>query len=304
MAENGIEISLDRFLTVRKVGKNSSLYNPVFESLGELEMFLSSDPPVNTRSFPIMMSVRADEQFAGPPLEQAIAYCTGGYEEGMEEFMILTNQLEAVNRQSVRQRCSVPAFVGSRPNVPAYVAGAPKNMYRLSKVVEKKLIRIYMNVAYSRNTTEAQIKTRGILTLNLVRILEQNNYIVDLRVFEASIEYNELFLCEIMLKRPGQKLDPAKCYYPMCGRSFLRRVISRLKESMPFNGNWGMTYGKVADEDVIKRILGIDNNAIFIGTPQSMGIVGKNIKQDADAFLARLHLSGKIKVPQYYGEDD
>ena len=38
MAENGIEISLDRFLTVRKVGKNSSLYNPVFESLGELEI--------------------------------------------------------------------------------------------------------------------------------------------------------------------------------------------------------------------------------------------------------------------------
>ncbi|MBO4280275.1 MAG: hypothetical protein J5872_00315 [Lachnospiraceae bacterium] len=292
----------DRFLTVSKVGR-ISLFSFFFESMGAVEMYLRGNPEVNAKSFPIMMSVRADLNFAGPPLEEAISYCTGGYVEGLEEFMRLSNRLETVNRQSVRQHGSEPAFVGNRPNVPAYIAGAPKTMYRLSRVVEKKVIRIYMNLAYSRNTTEEQIKTRGILALNLVRILERNNYIVDFRVFEASNEYNEYFLCEIMLKKPGQKLDPAKCYYPMCGRSFLRRVISRIKESTPFVGNWGMTYGKVADENVIKKILRIDENAIYIGTPQSMGIVGKDIRQDADAFLKRLKLSDRIRVPQYTEED-
>ena len=302
---DGLGVTTDecRYLSFRTIGQLKA-YCLFFESMGEIELFLKSNPDMNKRSFPTMMSEKADVGFAGPPLADAIGYCTGGYEEGMEEFMLLSNQLESVNRQSYRQRKTEPAFVGSRPNVPAYIAGAPKNMYRLTKTVEKKVIRIYMNIAYSRNTTEEQIRTRGILTLNLVRVLEQNNYIVDLRVFEASSEYNELFLCEVMLKRPGQMLDPGKCYYPMCGRSFLRRVISRLKESMPFQGSWGMTYGKVASEELVKAAESIPASSIFIGTPQSMGITGKNIKKDADAFLARIHLSDKIYVPQYYGADD
>lgn len=290
------------YLTIERRGK-LTIYHLMFDSLLEIERFLRTDPQVNDRSFPEMMSIRADEAFAGPPLDTAIAYCSGGYQEGLQNFMKLAKPLEAVTRANYKQRSVNPAIVGSRPNVPAYIAGEPKNMYRLTRVVEKKVIRIYMNLSYNRNTTEAQIQTRGALVLNLIQILEQNDYIVDFRVFTASIEYSELFFCEIMLKKPGRRMEVAKAYYPMCGKAFLRRVISRLKESMPFKMNWGMTYGKVASEALIREIMKINEKSIYVGTPQEMGISGMDIRQDADAFLSRIRLNDRIRVPKYTEEE-
>lgn len=286
-------------LTVRQLGKKGTVFGMFFESMGELEKFLSSDPPINKKSFFNQLSVIADEAFAGPPLEQSIQYCLGGYDEGYEVFMKLANQLESVNRQTFHQRKTITSFVGGRPNVPAYIAGAPKTMYRMERVAEKKVIRVFMNISYSKNTTEEQIRNRGILTLNLIRVLEQNNYMVDFRVFEGCYEYGEYFICETVLKKPGNRLDQARCYYPMCGKSFLRRIMSRVKESMPFEVEWGMTYGKVADEKMSKLLMSIGDDSIYIGTPQSMGIEGKNIYSDANNFLARVGLRDKIRIPEY-----
>ena len=286
-------------LKIRTMGKKGVIYSMFFDSMGELESFLTSDPPLNKKSFYNQMSEMADVRFAGPSLKQSIAFCLGGYEEGYESFMQLSKRLETINRQTFRQRKTITSFVGGRPNVPAYIAGAPKTMYRQERVAEKKLIHVFMNISYSKSTTEAQIRNRGILTLNLIRVLEQNDYLVDFRVFEGCYEYDEYFVCETVLKKPGQKLDSARCYYPMCGKSFLRRIMSRIKESMPFEYSWGMTYGKVADEKMSKQLMDIGEDSIYIGTPQSMGINGEDIYRDADAFLLRIGLKDKIKVPMY-----
>jgi hypothetical protein len=71
---------------------------------------------------------------------------------------------------------------------------------------------------------------------------------------------------------------------------------------MPFKNNFGMSYGRVADEKAVKALLNMDENSFYIGTPQSMGILGKDIRQDADAFLSRLNLSDRIRVPRYLDE--
>ncbi len=286
------------FLSIRKI-RSMTIYHLVFESMLEIERFLEKNPPINTESFSMMMSAKADEDFAGPPLPQAIAYCSGGYQEGLKNFMQMSRQMEAITWQSYRQRTAAPAIVGSRPNVPAYIAGEPKSMYRLSRSVEKKVIKMFMNLSYNRNTTEGQILVRGVLTLNLIQLLEQNGYIVDFRAVTASTEKNETFICEIRMKKPGAKIDIGKVFYPMCGKSFLRRVISRLKESMPFEQEWGSTYGKVANQDFLRAVLNIDKSSLFIGTPQEMGIIGKNILEDADAFLGTLNLGNRIAVPKY-----
>ncbi len=286
-------------LKIRPHGKKGVVYSMFFESMGDLESFLTSNPPINTKSFYNQMSEMADEKFAGPSLQQSIAFCIGGYDEGYEMFMKLSNQLEAINRQTFHQRKTITSFVGGRPNVPAYIAGAPKTMYRMERIAEKKLVRVFMNISYSKSTTEEQIRNRGILTLNLIRVLEQNDYLVDFRVFEGCYEYDEYFVCETVLKKPGHKLDAVRCYYPMCGKSFLRRIMSRIKESMPFEYSWGMTYGKVADERLSKQLMDMGDDSIYIGTPQSMGINGEDIYKDADAFLQRIGLKDKIKVPMY-----
>ena len=296
---NGVTEKECKYLKIDRIGR-MLVCHLFFDSVSDIARFIAQNPPVNEVCFPIRVSERADVLFAGPPLQESISYCTGGYEEGYKEFMELSRQLEAVNRRNATTNRSEPSLVGSRPNVPAYVAGAPKSMLRRQRAAEKRVIRLVMNLSYGRNTTENQIKNRGILVLNLISLLEQNNYIVDFRLMDASYGYEELFLFEVRLKRPGQKLDPGLCYFPMCSKAFLRRIISRIKESMPFRDTeWGVTYGKVAGEEKIKRYSDYTGDAIFIGTPQSLGIVGQNIFADADAFLHNLGLSDTIRVPRY-----
>lgn len=287
-----------RFLKLERF-QGYNIFNVYFNSIAEVEGFLNSNPPVNTDVFTSQMSLLAREDFAGPPLENAIAYCVGGYDADYMRFLKLSGQLQSVNTQTFVERKVESAFVGHRPNVPAYIAGEPKNMYRSVRAVEKKVINVFMQVTYDRNTTEAQILHRGILTLNLIRLLELNNYIVNFKVFELSSVRNEVFVCEVALKRPGEKIDPRKCYYPMCGKAFVRRVLMRIKESIPFRENWHMSYGMVTLENFTKKILGVGEKDIYIGTPKEMGITGTDLFADADAFIGKAGLEGKVVVPKY-----
>ena len=238
----------------------------------------------------------------GAPLDQAINYCIGGYSENYDQFLDLAKQLEQVNKKNVKVRKTVTSFVGQRPNVPAYIAGAPKNMYRLERTEEKKLKRIWMKVTYESSTTEEQIRNRGIIALNLIKLLEMNNYMVDFRLFEVCSVDSEVFRCEIELKKPGQRLMPRLCYYPMCGKAFVRRVLCRIKESMPFNCGWGLSYGVVLSEDYTRMIMDIHDGDIYIGSPSEMNISGEDIYRDADAFLEKIGIADKIVVPVYTDE--
>lgn len=298
MAEKGVTEKDCRFLEISQKGK-LTFYKMYFESISAVELFLSSNPPINKAVFVTKRSESGKADFAGPPLEDAIRFCVGGYDENYSQFLTLSKQLDSVNYAREEIRSVEPSVVGHRPNVPAYIADAPKCMYRTRRVQEKKLINVFMQVTYDQTTTETQILYRGILALNLIRLLEMNGYIVHFRLFETSMVYNEIFICEVVLKRQSEKLDPRKCYYPMCGKAFVRRVLLRIKESMPFTENWHLSYGKVVDEAITKKLLNIGPNDIYIGTPKEMGIVGSNMFEDANVFLSKLGLDKEIKVPKY-----
>lgn len=271
-----------------------------FKSLNELEMYLKSDPEVNSKVFNSQKSIYMPEDFAGEPLDVAIDYCHGGYQKNLDMFMKLKKEIDSVNVKYSNNRKTVTSVVGSRPNVPAYVAGAPKTMYRMERVKEKKFVDIYMNIAFSGHTTEEQIRNRGILTLNLVNVLESHDIGVNLHVFEACYVEKEVFIVEVVLKKPGELLNIGKCYFPMCSKEFLRRVLLRVKESVPFLGkNWGISYGAVLDEERTRRYVGVGKNQIMILAPQAMGIRGKNIYEDADAFINELELGAEISFPKY-----
>ena len=268
-----------------------------FKSLNELEMYLKSDPEVNSKVFNSQKSIYMPEDFAGEPLDVAIDYCHGGYQKNLDMFMKLKKEIDSVNVKYSNNRKTVTSVVGSRPNVPAYVAGAPKTMYRMERVKEKKFVDIYMNIAFSGHTTEEQIRNRGILTLNLVNVLESHDIGVNLHVFEACYVEKEVFIVEVVLKKPGELLNIGKCYFPMCSKEFLRRVLLRVKESVPFLGkNWGIS---VLDEERTRRYVGVGKNQIMILAPQAMGIHGKNIYEDADAFINELELGDEISFPKY-----
>lgn len=276
------------------------VYRMAFKSMTELEMYLKSDPPVNTKVFRQLMSERANSNFAGDNLTQALEYCHGGYQKNFDQFLHLKKMMDIKDKTYSQNRRSITSVVGSRPNVPAFIAGAPKTMYRLERVKEKKFIEIYMNLAYSGHTTEEQIINRGILTLNLVNILEQNGIGVNLRVFEACYVDKEVFAAEVVIKRPDEMLNVGKCYFPLCGKEFNRRLMLRLKESMPFKADWGISYGLMLDEARTRKYMKIDKKKILIMSPADMGIIGKDIFADANAFLSKLDLSDTISLPKYY----
>lgn len=297
---NGTGVNPDecRYLEITE-GKNLTIYRMYFRSIGEVQSFLLQNPDINSAVFYEKKSETASISFAGAPLSEAINYLLGGYSENYDQFLSLGRQLEKVNKKKVKTRKTTTSFVGQRPNVPAYIAGAPKNMYRLERSEEKKLIRIWMKVTYESSTTEEQIRNRGILALNLISLLEMNNYMVDFRLFEVCSVDSEVFRCEIELKRPGQRLFPRLCYYPMCGKAFVRRVLCRIKESMPFKAGWGLSYGVVLSEQYTRMIMDIQDGDIYIGSPTEMNISGENIYVDADAFLNKIGIGDKIVLPVY-----
>ena len=300
---NGAGVSPEecRFLDISEK-KNLTVYKMYFGSVGEVQSFLLNDPDINTGVFYEQKSKSASTSFAGAPLEESINYLIGGYSENYDQFLKLARQLEQVNKKNARVRKTTTSFVGQRPNVPAYIAGAPKNMYRLERTEEKKLKRIWMKVTYESSTTEEQIRNRGIIALNLISLLEMNNYMVDFRLFEVCSVDSEVFRCEIGLKRPGQRLFPRLCYFPMCGKAFVRRVLCRIKESMPFKCGWGLSYGVVLNEQYTRMLMDIKDSDIYIGSPSEMNIRGENIYEDADAFLEKIGIGDKIVLPVYTEE--
>ena len=301
MKGRGVSPEECRYLKITERDKLTE-YKMYFGSIGEVQNFLVKNPDINSEIFYEQKSRTASDSFAGAPLETAINYCLGGYSENYDQFLELAKQLEQVNKKSVKVRKTVTSFVGQRPNVPAYIAGAPKNMYRLEKTEEKKLMRIWMKVTYEVSTTEEQIRNRGIIALNLINLLEMNYYMVDFRLFEVCTVDNEIFRCEIELKKPGERLFPRLCYYPMCGKAFVRRVLCRIKESIPFKCGWGLSYGMVMNEQLTKMIMDIQDGDIYIGSPSEMDIKGENIYKDADAFLKKIKIADKIVIPVYEDE--
>ena len=73
-------------------------------------------------------------------------------------------------------------------------------MFRLEREKEKKFIDVYINLVYSGDTSDEQIRNRGILVLNMISLFEQNHIGVNLYAFEASCLKDEIFIADIRLK--------------------------------------------------------------------------------------------------------
>lgn len=280
-----------------------SVYRLRFRSLNDIALYLERYPQVNKEIFDTQNSVRGSEAFAGAPLEKAIEYLSGGYDKAFDQFLELKKEIDRLNRRASMERRAVPSVVGSRPNVPAYIAGAPKTMYRMKSIGEKKFATIYVDLSYPSKTTEQQIMNRGILILNLVTLLERSGMGVNLKVFQSCYVGKEALHAEIDLKQPDEQLNVRKCYYPMCGKEFLRRIMARVLESLPVKENWGFSYGMLMSESMRETFLGApDPKGIYIYSPQEMGIKGKNLADDANAFLEKLELDEEISLPVYKKE--
>lgn len=273
------------------------IYRISFGSPGELHMWLSGDPAVNREIFTRQHSIIGDEDFAGADYETALRYCLEGCGEHYGVVMELQRELEKYVPVQVCSRRKEKSFAGSHPNVPAFIAGSPKAMFRMERAVEKKFVNIYFNLACPVMTSPEAIINRGAAALSLVRLLEGRGMGVNFKVFMAVYSRGEIFLFEITCKPPQEQLNVKKCCYPLCSREFVRRIIFRVMESVPFeNREWYPNYGEALTDSQFRSLFDISGNDMVISTPREMGVTGEDIFGDSERMLDSLGLYEYVKI--------
>jgi len=277
--------------------KYMKLYKVSFQSMTDLYMCLSEKPKVNEGVFLKQSSILGDARFAGEDYDKALEYCIGGYNGDYSIVMRLQKELEKYVPVRSRLRKKVRSLEGSHPNVPAFVAGSPKAMYRQERAKEKKFCTINFNLAYPVKTTKNAILNRGALALSLVRLLEAEGMGVNLKVFMSSMIRDELFLFEITLKSPQELLNAKKCFYPLCSREFVRRIVLRVMESVPFvSTEWYPNYGQPLTDEQFRNVFEISENDYIISSPDDMGAMGENIFADGAAMFEKMGIADNIVI--------
>lgn len=277
--------------------KKMTVFNAAFDSLSDMQMYLLSEPKVNSRIFQKQHSKMNKPEFPEDTYNNAVDYLIGGYDIDFNVTLSLQREFEKTVSIQNTARKKERAMAGSHPNVPAFVAGEPKAMYRLSRLPEKKFVTIWFNLAYSVQTGKQAVANRGVLTLSLIKLLEANGIGVDLKVFSSCYNRAEVFNSEVRLKSPSEPINLKKCYYPMCSVMFLRRIVLRIMESMEFReDNWYPYYGRPLSEDQFRSIFGIPSSDIVISSPAQMGIDGGDINEDSKRFFKKIDLDRYIKL--------
>ncbi|MGN0666634.1 MAG: hypothetical protein ACI4KF_08930 [Huintestinicola sp.] len=273
--------------------------------MSELYMYLSGDPEVNRSVFAEQHSILGDREYAGEPFERALQYCLGGYEGDYNIVLKMQKELEKYVPVKVHIRRTVKSFAGSHPNVPAFVAGSPKAMYRQERAMEKKFCTVYFNLACPAQTTHSAIINRGALALSLVKLLESQGMGVNLKVFMSVYIQNEVFIFDISLKAPQELLNAKQCFYPLCSREFVRRIVFRVMESVPFEcSEWYPKYGRALSDGQFRNIFGISQRDMVISSPQEMGITGENIFSDGAEMFRIMGIDDSIIIPLMKAGDE
>lgn len=147
-----------------------------------------------------------------------------------ESGIYTTNKRVFATRPRAKMVQSVGGFM---PNVPAYLAGAKKQMWQIKKKpVKQRVITVLYNCATCYATSaETIIKTSAMLLSAIMRIegsgTKVNLYYCNLA--EAPNQY-QCFGPVIKIKDSGQYMDVLKMCYPLVHPSMMRRHFFRFEE--------------------------------------------------------------------------
>lgn len=261
-----------------------------FANLEELLNYIETTDPEYRYWGHSLSSRKNDYNFNGShSLEEAVKLCRfsdmGKYAdlfESQDKFDFNCQNIDNKRKGTLRQ-------YGYRPNIARSMVGHPMQMYHIERDTSRKFINIFFNCSVPAYTSQKIICNKGIITLNLIKMLELLNYRVNLNFFELSYVGNEWCLIKINIKKFDEKIDPNICYFPMVHPSFLRRILFAVKETTSFeNSYWRDSYGRVPDTDEVKTILDIsDNDIVISGNLHMCG----DLIDDAQTFIREINLT-------------
>lgn len=279
---------------------NQTIYNIRFRNLADLYKYLKDNPEINHKVFTSPYSMSDKSDFYGKDLETSIEYCKSGYVDAeFNNFLRKNNQLvKTVDNYLGRGRIKNSMYVGMP--IASLVASGVPDCFEVYDEEEEIVVRnIYFNLAYPSYTSEEKIINRGLATLYLIQALESKGEIVNFRVFELSKCGSEIANIEVNLKKPGDKLDIGKCYFPIKAKEFLRRVLFRVLESSQVKErDWGDTYGTPLTEEEIREFFKVKPSDLVISSPDEMGIEGDDIYEDTLNLITSLGIEKEFNVPK------
>ena len=274
------------------------IYNLRFNNLTDLHDYLISNPVVNRSVFHEQASLNPNFSFYGEALPKAIEYCISGYKEGFDNFLVANDKLRETTKEISDNRVLTRTMYGGMPLSALVAAGVPDCMLRYDRDTKSVVRNIYFNLAYPAITTTDKIINRGLATLYIIQALEAKGEMINFKTFQLLRCEDETLNIEITLKKPGDLfLDIEKCYFPIKGKEFLRRVLFRVIESSSVtNSNWGYGYGEPVGENGIRDFFNISSNDLVISYPTEMGITGSNIYDDTLILIERLGLEKEFDI--------
>lgn len=276
-----------------------NVFQKNFSSLSELNLYLLSNPPVNTSVFGNSRKIHSiNNETLGLPYNQCINYLIGGYREDTREILKIDSEYDHTFISPTSERHYTKSMVGSRPNVVNYIAGSPLTMYKKEKYEDIKMIDIFFNIQSNWRTTKTQFLHRGIITYELIRVLEAQNYKVNFVVFCAAVSGNEMVYYQIGIKNPDEQFILSEAnMFALCAPEMFRRIIFRVMESTPVkNEEWGGNYGTKVSEDKLRIFLTPSDNSLLILNAKEMGIEGESLEKDMVSCLKKLNLQDKINI--------
>lgn len=283
--------------------KDYTVYNVTFRSFDDLYLYLKANPKVNTDIFTNRMSTTsryADK--LGRSLDESIEFLRSGYPETITDFT--TNfRFANINAKEKEGYTNNLGVYGGIPVASLVAQGINECMLSANYDSEIKKIDLYCLLAYPMKISNEQIINRGLLIIYLLKTLQNEGYYVNLHFFELAksdmdANHKEMFHMVINLNSLGESLtNLEKCFYPLIGKEFLRRIIYRIMESTPFKEPvWNRGYGIPCSLEQIRKFYNLKEDDILIGTANDLGIKGQDLNDDLQSFLSSLNLVNKVDV--------
>lgn len=287
-----MKLSIDR-----KNGK--TIYNVKFDNLADLYYYLKSNPRVNRFIFNEQASLNGSYEFAGDNLEKSIEYIVNGYNRGFNNFLVASERMQNATIDVSDNRSLRRGLYGGIPLAPLVAAEVPECMLKYDRQKEATIRNMYFSLSYPHYVEDKEIFNRGLATLYIVDALERKGDIVNFVARETAGCGYEIVNIEVVLKKPtDMMLDIKKCYFPLVGREFLRRLLFRVKESLPFEVDWSWGYGITLEEESLRNFFNLKDTDYVISTPNEIGIGGGDIYKDTARLIENLSLEEEFDVPK------
>ena len=286
-----------------KVGKEEyTLYLTKFNNLYEIYNLLKSNPQINGDIFHELASVTGEYSFAGIPYKDAVEDLINFDEDGYANFLDLIKELAHVKAGYKHEYELKRTLAGGHLNIPAYSVGSPLCYESYERVKRPKFITIHSMLSYPWFTSKKQVLNRAIILVSIINALERNGYNINLNTFELSEKYEEIINIVVNAKKHGERTNLQTLYKTSCHVEFLRRILFRILETMAVTENWNDGYGHTCDPDFAKKVLNINKEDIYFGTPDDLDIHGKDLTDDFMACLASLKLDKMFDVREISDE--